>query len=94
LYESRIETLEDLKKAEKKANKVLAELKSFVQSEKPFRIVVDLLTYPKGLSIGGKLFLGDDLVKQYNLIDLLFLDLENLMLGVLLNSRGEESNGL
>lgn len=86
LYESKYEAIEDIQKAEKQAEKILNELKMYINSE-PIQIKIDLEIYPQGFGINGKLLMGENLVKDYNCIDLLFLDLENLMFETLLKNQ-------
>lgn len=67
-----------IKKAEKEAAEILKEFSMFFRGN--FSIKITANAYLMGFSIAATLFLDDKAIKTEDPADLLFLDLNNLML--------------
>lgn len=74
----------------------LKELKKYINAKEEIKIKYDIQEVRKGYICTGDLYFGNDIVKHYDHIDELFLDLNNMELGILAEemNKNEESEEL
>lgn len=77
-------------KAEKEAAEILKELSVFYSGN--FSIKITVNTHLMGFGVAATLFLDDKAIKTEDPADLLFLDLNNLMLQKMINLLREKNN--
>ena len=61
----------------------IKEFNMYYKTNKEIRIEYDFIENLKGFSCEGRLYFGEKLIKKYDDIDLLFLDINNMILNIL-----------
>ena len=67
----------------------LKEFNYYYNTKEPLSIKYEFVETQKGFYCKGSLYFGEKLIKEYEHIDLLFLDLENMMLSLLLKEKNK-----
>ena len=62
---------------------IIKEFNTYYQTNEEIKIEYDFVENLKGFNCEGCLYLGNKLIKKYDDIDLLFLDINNMILNIL-----------
>jgi hypothetical protein len=87
LYNNKMELQADLLKSKEISNNLLIELKNIIKNDFNYKIDIYTIKYKNGVCIEGKLIIGNNIIKEYSNIDLLFLDINNLILDLIIKNR-------
>lgn len=77
------------KEVEKNIKYGLQELKQYINTKEKIDIKYDIQEVQKGYICTGDLYFGNNLIKHYDYIDELFLDLYHMELEILLENRNK-----
>lgn len=86
---SRSDAMALVAEAEKEKGTILGELKGYVKGDIDIRILPKQHVF--GWGVWGELLVNGEIVREYPMIELLFLDLNELMLKLLLEQRSKEA---
>ena len=70
------------KQLKEQINDTIEEFNYFINTKEPIKIKYNIKEHQKGFSVQGQLYFGNKLIKKYEHIDLLFLDINNMILNV------------
>lgn len=72
------------KQLDEQISEIIKEFNMYYNTKEELKIEYDFIAYQKGFSVEGKLYFGNKLIKTYKHIDLLFLDINNMILNILI----------